>query len=253
MSKNIFKLRDIDTSNIIYDDIIEYNNGNFLVSKIWIGEDEIKSLIVQSSYLKLYKYNETNMILIPNEHMINFLESIDELTYNFIHKNEIIKKYKLKNYTYKTLINELNDNDKVLRIRILNDKKPTLFFIASNKQKINQFEIKNRIDKIDCVKIIFEIDSFIIDTKNKIMFTNIIARHVLLHEIKLKPIKTELTEYSFLESDSDNDNHNKQLQDNEIILNTQTEYFDENNKDEKEDDELFNKNNLNNSNNSNSE
>ena len=77
-------------------------------------------------------------ILVPDKETETFFETFDKMTIKFLTTSSVIKKYGLKNFSYKTLINEIDGLDKhVLRTRIYNEKKPTLFF-SSKKSKFEQ-------------------------------------------------------------------------------------------------------------------
>jgi hypothetical protein len=228
MTNKIFKISDINFDNIYYDNLIVSNNKNFIVSKIWLKNiNEMHTLNIQSSYMKVFKFIENSAILIPNEEIETFLEKLDKLTLKFINDNNLAKKYNLKKYKYKTLINEMeNPSINVLRVRIYNDKKPPLFFSQRNKHvSFNYNDAQKLFSKVDNIKLIFEIDGLIIDMNKKIILTNMIIRHVLLHEIIPKKIELS-TDYLFVDSDKENNCENK-IDENDIVLNTQTEYMSE--------------------------
>jgi hypothetical protein len=215
----------VNFKNIIYDDIAKSNNNRFLVSKMWHFDNKtknIQTLNVQTQYVKIYKLIQSDdLLLIPDDDIFNFMENLDKLTYNYINDNNLVQKYNLQNYKYKTLIGELeNPHMNILRLKIMKEKNPTLFFSSKTKNILNYTNAKNIFPKIDEVKIIIEIDGLIIDTEKKVLTTNIIARQILLKE--KQPHKIILTEYSF--NDSDEEKLNNNIDENDIILNTQSEY-----------------------------
>lgn len=223
----ILKIENVDIKKIVYDNANLTDKGNFVVSNIWYNNKTLHSLNIQTPYLKVYRFLDGSVILLPDKITEDFLENLDKQTRIFIKNTGLFKKYSLQNFRYKALINEMDGVDKnVLRVRIRNETKPTIFFSSKTKIPMNYNDAKNIFFKVDNLKIILEIDKMIIDLKNSIVSTNIIARLVLLHEIV--PKKIELTEYSFIESDNEDDNENrKKLDETDIILNTQTEYYDE--------------------------
>jgi hypothetical protein len=228
---NILKIENVDLKNIVYDNVSMTDKGNFVISNIWYNnKNNLHSLNVQTPYLKVYRFLDGSVILFPDKKTEDFLENIDKQTRFFIKNAGLFKKYNLQNFRYKALINEMDGIDKnVMRIRIHNEKKPTIFFSSKNKVPMEYNDAKNIFFKVDNLKIILEIDKMVIDLKNNIVSTNVIARLVLLHEIV--PKKVELTEYSFIDSDSEENNdiidNKKKIDETDIILNTQTEYYDD--------------------------
>lgn len=236
---NILKMQIVDLKKIVFDSPSTTNNGNFIVSSMWYKrEKELHTLNVQTPYMKVFKFLDSNqcVILLPDKETEDFFEKVDKCTQRFIIDNNLIKKYSLRNFSYKTLINEVDGLDNcVLRTRICNEKKPTLFFSSKNKTPMEYNEAKNIFFKVDNLKIIFEMDKMIIDLKNKIIYTNIVARLIMLHEIV--PKKIEISEYSFIDSDNDSNNsenendnktnNKKYIDENDMVLNTQTEYIDD--------------------------
>ena len=221
----IQKISDIDTNNITFDEFVDCNNGSYIMSKIWIAnKQDLQTLFVQTSYLKPYNYAVNNITFLVDSASQIFLEKLDELSIKYINKNNLVNKYNLKNFVYKTLVNETENKDQVCRTRILEN---SVFFSAKTKQVIPNYNVPNEMPKVDMIKIIFEVDSLVVDMKKKAIFTNIIVKHFLLH--KNTPKKVELTDYSFIESDNESDKV-------DIVMNMQTEKEEEkyNNEEEKE-------------------
>lgn len=230
----VLKLEDVDLRDVIYDNPIKTSSGEYIISKIWHRPNkntDPKTLNIQLPYTKVYKVSLTNktfdVILIPDATSEDFLENVDKLTWKFMKEKHLIHKYDLKNYKYKTLINELEYDDgkklNVIRIKVIQDKKKqTVFFSSKTKNIVELDDAKNIIQLVDNIKVIFELDALIIDVSKKLIMTNIIARHILLHE--LTPKKIDLSEYSFLDSDNDEKKCQPILYDEDLILNAQTEY-----------------------------
>ena len=228
MSDNIqkvFKLSEINMEKIVYSQAIETNDNKYIVSKIWYKGNNIvpHTLNVQTPYLKLKNDNcQEHIIVFTPKHIATYIDNIDRVTIKFMEKNDFINKYNLKGFRYKTLISEVDNND-IFRISIVNNRHPILFYSSEVKCEISRDIVQSVLKNTEKIKIIFEVDGLIIDVKNHIMFTNVIARHVLIFGIR--PVKVELTSYSFVDSD-DEKNKQEYLQDNEndLVLNTQTEY-----------------------------
>lgn len=223
--KKVYKLSEVNAENIVHGQIVETNDGKYIVSKMWYKGNDMLSytLNVQTPYLKLLKNNDCSeniMVSVPKTMAVH-MDKIDRKTLQFIEDLDLIHKYNLKGIKYKTLISEVEDQD-IFRIKIMsNNKRPTLFFSSDNKCEIKRDIVNHVLSHVDGVKIIFEIDGLIIDINNRIMFTNVIARHVLVSSIK--PIRVEITEYSFIDSDEEKPNQENNVE-SDFVLNTQTEY-----------------------------
>jgi hypothetical protein len=74
------------------------------------------------------------------------------------------------------------------------------------------------------IKVILEVDGIIVDIKNNTILTNVIPRQILIQ--KMKPLKTNLTEYSFIDSDKENPDEVNDDDAKDAPLNTHTEYLD---------------------------
>jgi hypothetical protein len=98
-------------------------------------------------------------------------------------------------------------------------KRPTRFFLSNSdeitKETTNQ--IMNSTHNIK-IKIIFELDGFIVDLQNKTLYTNIVVRHIRIPNPH-KPHKIELVDYSFIDSD----NESTKINIDEVTLNPNTE------------------------------
>lgn len=228
MSKAVYKISDVDLSNIIFDDEIYLNNKNLIVSKIFYRDVKMKTFFIQTSFSKIQKImNCDNIIIIPDKKTEDFMENLDKLSMEFISSNDIVKKYCLKNFRYKTIINETEtSNLNIIRIK-LNEN--TNYFLNTTKESIDKNKCVDLIEgkKSEKIKVIFKIDGLIIDIKNKMIFTNIIASQISLE--KITPEKIKLNDFSFVPSDDDVLEENS-----DIILNTQTEYILEKDKSDKE-------------------
>jgi hypothetical protein len=253
-SQNVQKVSEINLKKIVYDEIVRTKNDEFIIAKIWyMNNSKISTLNVQTSNTQIINFVEStnSLILNPLQDLKFFMENLDQLTCKFINDNQLVKKLGLVKYTYKTLISEMdtpNNCVNVLSIKIATERRKTLFFSSKNKQIIEYGDVKKLFAalKIKDVKIIFEVDGMIIDIKKKRITTNIIARHILLNEII--PQKIELTDYSFIDSDDEDTIYNDKIDENDIILNSQTDCCDNNNDDNNDNDNNNNDNDNNDNN-----
>ena len=169
--QKVLKMSEVKFQNIVYDEAIYSSNKEFIVFKMWYKNDKVlQTLNVQMPNAKIFKFVENNnsIILIPNIETEKFMQDLDKLSYKFANDNKIVKKFNLENFTYKSLISELETPQmNVLLMKILTEKRPTLFFSSKNKNIVEYENAKKFFSKIDSLKIIFEIDGLIIDMKKK--------------------------------------------------------------------------------------
>jgi len=219
MINKVLKYQNVDIKKIVFGNCLTTKNKDFIVAKIWYRENlqtPPHTLHIQTPIMNINKIVNTDVLLNQHPQFEELMESIDNLTLNYVKQTNMIHKYNLTNPNYKTLINEY-ENTNIFKLKIFNKTKPTQFFV--NKNEIDQELAKNILQHTNELKIIFELDGLVIDVKNNIIFTNIVARHVSL--IELVPQKIELVEYSFIESDKED------IVD--IILNSQIECFEPHN------------------------
>lgn len=230
-SNSVLNHSKVNLSNIIYDDLILTNNKQYVVSKMWYQYKESHqpiTLHIQTSLLKIYEITKNGDIIVSlGELNDTIFDKIDQLSLEFIKSNGVTKKFGLKDVKYKTIVNEVEITQKqkinVLRLKIL---EKTQFYV-SNKTSQKFADIKKLLIKNVDVKAIIEIDGLVIDINNNIIFTNIILRQILIK--KVKPLKIELSEYSFVNSDSDNkEKSSSEVNIKDIVLNNHTEYLDQN-------------------------
>lgn len=227
MSKHILTCNNVKLQNIVYDDFIK--NDTYASSKIWYQETLLeapKSLLVQSEYLTVDDVTKINNIILALKET-TFYENLDKLTLEFMQKQNIIKQLKIKNVTYRTIINQIDDdvNTNYLKIKI---QENTQFFLMNEKKILKYDDVKKMLKKGTKVKIIIEFESIIIDLKNSEIFINMTLKQMLIQ--KLRPVKIELSEYSFIESESDtaSDEQTNVADINpHYVLNNHTEYLNE--------------------------
>jgi hypothetical protein len=227
-SKNVIMYSDVKVKNLIYSDDILTPDENYVISKIWCKENKHTrphTLHIELPYLKIHEIqNDGDYIVLLPDNIETFMDSLDRSTLDFITHNRLINKYRMKDkhngnkFTYETLINDKNFSFDTFKIRIIKGKTPTLFY-SPNKDKIDFEHAKNLLNTAEKIKLILKIDGLIMDLKNNIMYTNVIAREILIPE--LDPQIIELTDYSFI--NSNNNEINKKYAEDDIVLNIQSD------------------------------
>lgn len=247
LSANVMNQHNVNLSGMVHDDWSQTENKQYVVSKIWHQKndgEQPKSFFIQTTTLKLYEITKNGDLILEldNDKNTELFDNIDKSALNYAKSSGITKKYELKDVKYKAIINEieLTPLKKInsLRLRILEGNKPTKFYL-SDKEPQNMNDIKKYLVNGTNVKVILEIDGLVVDLKTNIIFTNIILRQVLIK--KMKPIRIELTDYSFIDSENE-DNDNKLTTLKEVILNTNTEFLDQNTSNSEKSDENPKKN-----------
>ena len=189
-------------------------------------------MFIQTSLLKIYDVTKTgDLILSLGDGDCVIFEKIDNKSVEYVKSSGITKQYNLKNVTYKTIVSEVttdnSENINAWKLRIMTGENSTKFFINGNKKCLQYESIKDILTKGNCIKVILEVDGIIVDIKNNTILTNVIPRQILIQ--KMKPLKTNLIEYSFV--DSDQSNSDEEVNDDDAKdapLNTHTEYLDQN-------------------------
>lgn len=230
---HILKTSSIDYSKIVYDELESSKNGKYVVSKIWYtSDDNVQpvTLFFQTDLVSLYEVTKSNDIILQllGKEQESFFEKIDEMSLTYAKEKCVTKKYKMKDAKYKTIINEIEiaDDEKInaLKLKASSETKHVHYFSMGNKTSKNFDDVKKLLTNGTKLKIIVEVDGLIIDVERNILFTSVILKQVFIS--KPKPLKLELAEYSFIDSESDHSENEMDLKN--VVLNTQTEYLDQN-------------------------
>lgn len=231
----------IDTTKIVYDDIILTQNDQFAVSKIWYqpSNDSMHSLLYQTTVLPVYSYDNKNgkfLLRLNKNNEQQILSEIDQLSINYIKMSGLLQKLSLspKEVRYRTIVNDFNnkEGEQMNSIELKNTLK-TKYYSNGIKKSKTLDDIENILKKGLNVKVIIEIDGLIVDIKKGSIITN-----VILHQFRVEriiPKKIELGEYSFLESEDDEE-ETANITNNEII--TQKGNDEGNDEEDGEDEEL---------------
>ena len=222
---SVTKINDIDYDDIMYSDFKKSKTRNLMISKI-------RYPFIQTTKLKLNSFVDDVFIFDINKETEKIFDLIDNNSLEQIKETLILDELELEKINYKTIVNH---ND-VSSIRVKSNSS-TVFFVENNKKSNSLDDIKSLIKCNVDVKVIISLDSIIIDIDNNIIFTNILLKQVLIYLVT----QTKLIDYSFIVSDSDDEN-------DEVELNAQTEYMkpnivnydDDKESDKDDDDELKN-------------
>lgn len=240
----ILKYGSVDLSKVTYDEFVESEDKQIMVSKIWYQKDEVsrpQTFYIQVQDLKVDEVKSGNMMAILSDSTL--FSQLDKKSLEVAKSKSVSKKFGLKNPKYKPMITEMSDTNNnsfdALKLAISdgsNGGKTTQFFVGKNKISKNFDEVKGLLKAGTNVKVILEVDGLMVDTKHNNIYTNIVLKQVLVPMIV--PLRLELSEYSFI--DSDNEEETKQMSTKFVALNTQTEQETEK-KDEKKDEKKENK------------
>lgn len=233
MANTVKKCGDINFNKMVFENFIMANDDKHLISKIWYQESELiqpTSFYVQTSNLKLHTVpktaNDDLLLIVDNP---NFFDELDKVSVNFIKSTGILKKYGLQKTTFKSNLSNPDNNSNLESLRL---KIGNCDFYQRNKLlgKINDVLNLGVLQKDINVKAIIEIDFITINVKQNFIFTNLVIKQAQIQ--KLSPKKIELTEYSFIDDDLDDDinqDTHSDIKMEELMLNTQTEYMEDNN------------------------
>lgn len=223
MQSNVIKYNDVFVENVIFENFVKINDRELFVSKVWYKNDDLnsKSFFIQTNELEVHEVNDQYISFIVNNE--NILSDLDNKAVKKIQESGLNKKYGIKRY--KGIICEATDDNNlnIIRLKLTNTK-----FYTNSKSGKSFNDVKQFIKKGTKMKIIFEVDKIVIDLTNKIMFTNIILNQA---KLKLVPQKLVLSEYSFIDENSDSENDSSKSN-NDVVLNTQTEYMEDDEGDE---------------------
>ena len=193
----------VNTQKIVYDDFCRTDDSKYAVSKLWYDDNESvppRALYIQSTEMKLHELTKSNDIVFPiNKNDNDLFDKIDNMSLDYVKNSGIVNKYKLKDVKFKTIVNEIEmtptNKTNVLKLRVSDGTK----FFMGDKTNRSFDDVKKYLTKGLSVIVIIEIDKLVIDTKSNVIATNVVLKQVLLK--KLKPVRIELEEYSFVESD----------------------------------------------------
>jgi len=205
MEKKVIKYDGVNVSNILFDAPFVTSNKKYIVSNIWYNKSCPHTFNIQTSRMDLHEINfsENKLIATPCNQLANILDELDESACDFIKCNKLAKQYSISQYS--TIVKNMNSSNTlpIIQINISTNDKPTLFFSATNKKQIPYNS--SMWTHVNELKIILTINSLVIDIAKKTAYISFEAKHILLY--KLTPMKIELADYSFIESENDNNNN----------------------------------------------
>jgi hypothetical protein len=209
-SKTVLKQSAVDVNNYVYDELVVSENKQYVISKMWYKPAKTAmTSFVQTSKLEIFELTKSDeLVMVFVESNANeFYEKLDHISLEFAKKSDLIKTFDMKNVQYRTTVNEVQIREdqtiNMLKLKVLNATKPTAFYFSNTKEKkeLKFNDVRELLVPGTEVRLIIEIDALVVDLINNRIFTNLNMRQVCI--TKRKPMKLELTEYSFLDSDNE--------------------------------------------------
>lgn len=203
MQHSVLNESTINTNKIIYGSVQATEDNKFLAAKIWYQFGKISAtLFTQTRKMSIYEIRPNGDVILCFDSITDseLYEKCNQKTVEFIKSSGIIQKYKLKNIKLKSIVNELAG----LSVIRLPPNSQSIFY-NPDKQQISPNELSKFMQPGEHVKVILEHHSIIVDVDKSEVATNILVRQVRFY--KHPPKTIELSEYSFIDSDSDNENH----------------------------------------------
>jgi len=208
-SNFVLNYNKVDLSKVVYDELVESSDKQFITSKIWYQENEKSrphTFFVQTQDLTVDEVKSGNIMATVDDSQL--YAALDKKSFDAARSFNISKKYGLKNVKYKPMITELTyEKDKTIDALKLSTSDKTQYFVNKGKALKSFDEVKSMLKAGTSVKEILEIDSLVIDLKHGIIYTNVLLRQVMLSVIV--PLKVELSEYSFLDSDDEDNKYSE--------------------------------------------
>ncbi len=230
----IVKYSDVNVNNVIYDNFSMANDGKHVVSKMWYQQKNIQTNIqphtfyVQTPALKIHSVpNNQNddLLLILTDSSI--FEQLDKRSVSEIKSQEAHRKYGMIKPTYKSSINNPDDDDTidVLRLKIGNCK---FFYKDKTPRNLQEVLDSSLLQKGSLIKVIIEIGMVMMNIEQNFIFTNLILKQAQI--LPLQPKIIDLTEYSFVDDEPQINQSDSIMSINidDVVLNTQTEYINDN-------------------------
>lgn len=209
-NNNVTKTSNMNINNVIYDSFKYTPNKKYVVSKMWNNDNNshnsknIHSLYLQTSFMKISSIsNDGSIKLIPTDIDISAFEKLDTKTIILLKEKNIKDTYSLKSAEYNTIVKEDDDtNMKYITFRQY-DHPNAKFYEYGNSNAMSYDNVKDNLRIGNEIKIIYEVDGVVIQLKSGNIRTNLVPKQIA---IKCVPQKIELSEYSFVESDNEEEN-----------------------------------------------
>lgn len=211
--------KDINVDHIVFDDIIMIQNDQFALAKMWYKPSlkSMHSVFYQTGTLEMVNFDEktNDFTLELNQEDQNILDQIDKASIKYIKETGLIQRLSLKKneVKYRTIVNDTkNKLDEPIKSIKLKSTPNTKFYSNGIKKTRTLSETQQfLIDGIG-VKVIIEFDGVVIDIKKNLIITSIILHQFKIN--KIVPKRLELVEYSFIDSDNEDENDKDNNDDN---------------------------------------
>lgn len=210
MAQTVFKT--IEQQKVLNEQFFLSESKEYLCSKTWYQESESvapHTLFLQLQNLRVYDFKKNGDLIIACDDT-NLLKMVDNMTVEFVKASGVTKTHNLSNLKYKPFLNTVEvdtptgqKKESMFKLRVMNN---TTFHL-SNKQNQSQEEIKKLLTKDCSIKMIVELEGIMIDLQKSFIFANVVLRQVLIN--KVVPIRYELVECSFLDSEEEPDFNSK--------------------------------------------
>lgn len=232
---SILLLKDVNLSNIIQTGKIERDGTKMIF--LGYNTNNTQKLLFQVPSLPIisYKSDKTTLLLSlkaknsrDNETVNNFFENMDNVIINMIKMNMAKWGIKKGDMSYRAIVNILDTDSEntggVIRLKLINDETFKTQVYNDNKTKINEWNYEEVLQKGIYIKSILELYS--INYYNG-TFTVTIKPHQLKLSKEEIPKEIFLEEYSFIDTDSDEEIESKIVKvGKETVMNTNTEFID---------------------------
>lgn len=229
MENKVFFPSELVSENFVYDK--PFLNNKLVTMKIWYKRNTVPStLFIQLGQSQIVETTEDEIIInIPNNNA-KFYETLDKLSILKAKEYEILKRFNISGkINYSAIMRTKtfdNGHIDVLKFQVV-DLPEQLTVFDSDKNLLDQSQYVSMLSIGTKVNIIAEVDSVILDTENQHMYTNLIARQLLLYVVKPQILK--LSEYSFLEEHEQTETSNTNSDSiNSETKNTQMNQFSDN-------------------------
>lgn len=172
---------------------------------------QLETFFIKYKKQVVYEKNETELIFFINDENKIFFDLLDKKIIQYIQKSKILKKIGLKGMaTYRTIISEADNNNN--KVNILRTNFSNVKMYDKSKTLITNMDVLVKNTKCD---IIVEPFAIVIDVNNKVIYTNIYVRQIVVNQDEImKPKKIELLDYSLINSETSSDDEYTKASDN---------------------------------------
>jgi hypothetical protein len=184
VTENVQLLKKLDMSSLRLSNQCVKTNDNIVIA--------LDSPYIQLPLLSIVNLKDSELVLSSDDATKNVFQTLDKVFITHVKKLEVIKKYNIKGASYKSLLSSFND-EQVIKFAV-NDN--VIFF----DEERNKFDISSG-KKYLSAKVIIEMTNILINVVQKEISVELILKQVQLSNPVI--VRRELTDYSFVETDSE--------------------------------------------------